>query len=169
MKKTNNYLILLLSFLICSASFGQRIIGGQKQILNPSQRDLNAKEVQILNDYIKTMKTGKSREEKIQAFIKMAEPNLLNNANTALSPNTERFSFKKDSQNAKFYKYPIVITEARIAVRESNIGFSTKARKGKLNKYFIAKEEGVAGRPAPITIFVPNDGSEPKIYGIGSL
>lgn len=168
MKKVN-LLILFFSFLIFQTSFAQRIIGGQKQVLNPSKKDLNAKEVQILQAYVKTMKMGKSKEEKISNFLKIAEPNLLNDANTALSPNTERFSFKKDSENAKFYKYPVVITEARIAVRESNIGFGVKARRGKLNKYFIAKEEGVAGRPAPITIFVPNDGGEPKIYGIGSL
>lgn len=165
----SNVLILFFAVLIFNSSFGQRIIGGQKQIVNPTNKDLNSKEVRILNDYVKAMKMGKSKEEKVTAFLKIAEPNLLNDANTALSPNTERFSFKKDSENAKFYKSPVVITEARIAVRESNIGFGAKAKKGKLNKYFIAKEDGIVGRPAPITIFVPNDGGEPKIYGIGSL
>ena len=165
----NILLILVFSCFIFQHSFAQKIIGGQEQIVAPNKKDLNAKEVQILNEYVKAMKLGKNKEEKIKAFLTIAEPNLLNGNNIALSPNTERFSFKKDSENAQFYQYPVVITEARIAIRESTIGFGTKARKGKLNKYFIAKKDGVAGRPAPITIFVPNNGGAPKIYGIGSL
>jgi hypothetical protein len=45
----------------------------------------------------------------------------------------------------------------------SAIGFRETAEKGKVTDYFVAKKDGVNGMPAPVKIFFPEGGGEPKI------
>ena len=78
------------------------------------------------------------------------------------------FSFKKAWQNARFYKTPVVITR----VQKQNltaIGFGATAEKGTEYNWCFAKNDGVAGLPAPLNIFFPANGAAPKIYYYGSL
>jgi hypothetical protein len=51
-------------------------------------------------------------------------------------------------------------------------GFGASAIKGKVYKIWIAKKEGAAGMPAPISIMVPEGHATiktPKVVVIGSL
>lgn len=85
-----------------------------------------------------------------------------------VSGDLRRFSFKKAWENAKFYAQPVKITRIR-RTGISAIGFRETAEKGKVSDYFVAKKEGVSGMPAPVKIFFPEGGGEPKISYVGSL
>ena len=79
-----------------------------------------------------------------------------------------QFSFKKAWQNVKFYQNPIKITRVQ-KTNLSGIGFQQTAQQGTSYKVWIGKKKGVSGMPAPIYVFFPNDGSEPKVHDYGSL
>ncbi|MBP7283942.1 MAG: hypothetical protein KBA66_20320 [Leptospiraceae bacterium] len=51
----------------------------------------------------------------------------------------------------------------------STVGFKETAEKGRRDKYFIKKKEGLNGMPAPIHVFIPENGGAPKIYDFGGL
>ncbi len=78
------------------------------------------------------------------------------------------FSFKKAWQNAKFYANPIKITRVQ-KTSLSAIGFKETAQAGTSYKVWIGKKQGVNGMPAPIYVFFPSDGGEPKLHDYGSL
>ena len=78
------------------------------------------------------------------------------------------FSFKKAWQNAKFYQSPVKVTRVQ-KQGISAIGFGATAQKGTAYKVFLAKKSGVAGLPAAVHVFFPEDGTEPKVYYYGSL
>ena len=83
--------------------------------------------------------------------------------------NVEQYSFKKASENVQFYRIPAAIHE----VHEGNsvtVGFKETAERGRRDKYFVLKKEGVNGLPAPIHVFWPeSDGAEPSVLDMGSL
>lgn len=87
---------------------------------------------------------------------------------TSLSPDLMRFSFKKAWEGSKFYSVPVKITRIR-PTNVSAIGFRETAEAGKVVDYFIAKRPGIAGLPAPVKVFFPAGGGEPKISYIGSI
>ena len=82
-----------------------------------------------------------------------------------------RFSLKKDFDNVKFYADPVVIT--RVNASPSNgQGMGASAIKGMVYKIWIAKKEGGASMPAPISIMTPDGHATiktPKVVNIGSL
>jgi hypothetical protein len=90
------------------------------------------------------------------------------NAGTGLKQDRLDYSFKKAWQNAKFYKLSVEVT--RIQKQNlTGIGFGNTAGTGTAYKIWIAKKDGVSGLPAPLNVFFPSDGSDPKLYYYGSL
>jgi len=90
------------------------------------------------------------------------------NSGSALKKDRMDFSFKKAWQNAKFYETPIKVT--RIQKQGlTGIGFGATAQLGSSYKVFLAKKSGVAGMPAAVHVFIPQDGSAPKVHYYGSL
>lgn len=85
-----------------------------------------------------------------------------------ISPDLRRFSFKKAWEGAKFYAAPVQITRV-LPTTVSAIGFKETAEAGTVIKYFIAKKQGVNGMPAPVHVFFPAGGGEPKLSDIGSI
>ncbi len=107
-------------------------------------------------------------EKRLEAVIPLVHKSLLTQDGKDLDNDTKPYSYKKACQNAGCYKQPVEIYE----VHKGNtytVGYGPTAEKGRTDKYFINKKEGVAGRPAPIHIFWPSDGGEPKIINMGSL
>lgn len=87
---------------------------------------------------------------------------------TSLKQDRLNFSFKKAWQNAKFYENPIKITRVQ-KTNLTGIGFKETAQAGTSYKVWIGKKQGVSGLPAPIYVFFPADGGEPKLHDYGSL
>lgn len=123
----------------------------------------------VLNDFLAALTAN---EASIDAAIKAALPylhkSLLGPGGSDVSADLRRFSFKKAWENAKFYAQPVKITRVR-KTSTTAIGFRETAEKGKVVDYFVGKKEGVSGMPAPVKIFFPEGGGEPKISYVGSL
>ena len=85
-----------------------------------------------------------------------------------LTASIKNYSFKKACDNVKFYEVPARITEVHRG-REVTIGFKETAERGRIDKYFVAKRDGVAGLPAPLHVFWPQGGGAPTLVNIGSL
>ncbi len=83
-----------------------------------------------------------------------------------LNSDSLRFSFKKAHGAAKLYQ--VKITRV-VETKTTGVGFGKTAEKGKLFKYFVAKKDGVDGRPAPVQIFFADGGGEPVLYDWGSF
>ena len=49
------------------------------------------------------------------------------------------------------------------------IGHGPTAEEGRAVDYFIAKKDGQAGMPAPVTVFFPASGGPPRVSYLGSL
>jgi hypothetical protein len=130
---------------------------------------VDARAEKLLNDFLAAL-TGSP--DNMDAAIKAALPHLhkslLAPGGGDVSSDLRRFSFKKAWENAKFYAQPVKITRIR-RTGTSAIGFRETAEKGKVTDYFIAKKEGTSGMPAPVKIFFPEGGGEPKISYVGSL
>jgi hypothetical protein len=130
---------------------------------------VDARAEKLLNDFLTALT---SSPDNMDAAIKAALPflhkSLLAPGGGDVSSDLRRFSFKKAWENAKFYAQPVKITRIR-RTGISAIGFRETAEKGKVSDYFVAKKEGVSGMPAPVKIFFPEGGGEPKISYVGSL
>ncbi len=91
---------------------------------------------------------------------------LLNKAGDDLSPDLRRSGFKKARDNAKLYESPTKVSRVR-PTGQTSVGFKETADKGRVMDYLIAKKG--AGLPAPVKVFFPEAGGDPKIAYIGSL
>ncbi|MFO0580329.1 MAG: hypothetical protein U1A78_40670 [Polyangia bacterium] len=130
---------------------------------------VDARAEKLLNDFLAALS---SNPDNLDAAIKAALPylhkSLLSPDGSSVSADLRNFSFKKAWGNAKFYAQPVKITRIR-RTGTSAIGFQQTAEKGKVSDYFVAKKDGASGMPAPVKIFFPADGGEPKISYVGSL
>ncbi len=125
--------------------------------------------IEVLNQFIKAILANPGDEKAAaKAALSTIHKSEYDAAGTGLKQDRMDFSFKKAWQNAKFYKSPIVVTRVQ-KQNISAIGFGATAEKGTAYKVWIAKNEGVAGLPAPLNVFFPADGSAPKVYYYGSL
>jgi len=129
--------------------------------------DPDAKAVEVINQTLTALETP-NETTRIQMLEKLLHKSMLGPGGKGLDPSVQRFSYKKAVQNAQFYKNPVEIYEVHQG-NVSTVGFKTTAEKGRRDKYFIQKKEGVAGRPAPVHIFWPDNGSAPKVLDFGSL
>lgn len=163
MKK--NAITLLFCFLVSlSGAFAQ------SKANDIPVSDLPSPVKQILVKYVEIL-NSETLDDCASKFTTIAGGNLVNPAGSALRSSVKPYSLKKDFQNIKFYKQPIVITRVNKSYSNSN-GYGASALKGTVYKIWIAKKDGQQGLPAPISIIVP-DGhptiKAPKVVTIGSL
>lgn len=105
---------------------------------------------------------------RLQAVLPLVHKSLRDSAGTDLAPMVKRYSYKKASDNVQFYQQPVQIYEVHKG-RVSTVGFRDTAERGRRDKYFVMKKPGVPGRPAPISVFIPESGAAPSIIDMGSL
>ncbi len=125
----------------------------------------------VLEQYVTILRTSADIDQCAEKFLEVAGAGLVNENASGLRQDVPRFSLKKDFNNVKFYADPIKITRVNLSVSNGD-GYGWSAIKGKKYKIWIEKANKANGRPAPITILVP-EGHEsirlPKVVNIGSL
>jgi hypothetical protein len=132
------------------------------QTLSPDQRA-----VDLLNKMMGALLI-ENEEESAKAVKLLVHKSLLAPDGRSLSRDVREFSFRKAHSGAKLYSAPVVVTRVRQRSLTA-IGFQETAEEGTEFDYFIAKKEGVAGLPAPVRVFFPKNGNEPRISYMGSL
>lgn len=125
------------------------------------------KGTELVNNLLKALSI-EDPEERLQAVIPLVHKSLLTSDGKDLSRDTKDFSYKKAYNNVKFYQIPVSIKEVHKG-RVMEIGFRETGERGRTDKYFVNKRPGVAGYPAPIHVFWPQDGGSPKVVNMGSL
>ena len=101
---------------------------------------------------------------RIQKLLLIVHDSMKTDDKKDLNSNIKQFSYKKAVSGISRYKIPIELGE----VHKGKL-VTINSIKGRRDKYFIKKKEGVSGLPAPIHIFIPEDGSEAKIIDFGSI
>ena len=108
--------------------------------------------------------------ESAKACLKIVHVSLMNPSRSDLSKDLRRFSFKKAHDNAKFYANPVKVTRIRPrAITGIGAKSNGTAELGQVVDYFVSKKEGAGGLPAPVQVFFPQGGGEPKIAYLGSI
>lgn len=125
------------------------------------------KGVKLCSDFLAAL-SRQDEKERLQAVLPLMHKSMLTADGKDLDPNVKRYSYRKACGNVKFHEQPAKVTEVHKG-REQTVGFQKTAEKGRVDKYFVAKKSGVAGLPAPLHVFWPNDGGDPKLVNIGSL
>jgi hypothetical protein len=121
----------------------------------------------LLNQFLAALQIP-DPDESANAVLPLVHVSLKTNDRTDLTRDLRSFSFKKANENAKFYAVPVSITRVR-TMGTTGIGFGETAENGKVVDYFIAKNAGVNGMPAPIKVFFPASGGHPTVSYMGSL
>ena len=129
--------------------------------------DPDPKLVELVSSLMKALQI-EDQEKRIAAVLPLVHKTMQTKGGKTLTRDVVRFSFKKASQNVQFYKVPADIYEVHEG-RSKTVGWKETAEKGRTDKYFVNKKDDVEGRPAPIAVFIPADGGDPKIIGFGSL
>jgi len=125
--------------------------------------------IEVLNKFMDALNANAADENAAAvAAIPYIHKSEYDNTGTALKKDRMDFSFKKAWQNAKFYEAPIKVTRVQ-KQNLTGIGFQATAQLGVAYKVWVGKKAGVAGLPAPLNIFFPADGTDPKVYYYGSL
>jgi hypothetical protein len=140
----------------------------KKNDIPVSQLPSNVKNV--LNKYVQILGSG-TLDQVANNFASIAGGGLVNEQGNQLRSSVKPYSLKKDWQNIKFYAYPVQITRVNKS-HTNGTGYGASALKGTVYKIWIAKKNGQAGMPAPISIIVPEGHptiKSPKVIGIGSL
>jgi len=134
-------------------------------------KSLPAEVKTVLDKYIKILKSP-TLDECATAFLTIAGGGLVNETfPVTLRTTVKPYSLKKDFDDVKFYKDPVVITRVNVSQSNGN-GLGATAIAGTIYKIWIQKKEGVAGLPAPVQIMVPKGNAEvttPKVVNIGSF
>lgn len=125
------------------------------------------KGVEVVNALLKAL-TIEDEAARVKAVLPLVHKSLKSSDGADLTATIRRYSFKKASDAAKLYASPAAIFEVHKG-RTVTIGFKETAERGRTDKYFVKKKEGVAGRPAPIHVFWPEGGGAPTIVNFGSL
>lgn len=129
----------------------------------------DARAEKLLNDFLAALtQNPDNMDAAVKAALPFLHKSLLAPGGGDVTSDLRNFSFKKAWSNAKFYAQPVKITRIR-RTGTSAIGFGVTAEKGRVTDYFVGKREGVNGMPAPVKIFFPEGGGEPKISYVGSL
>lgn len=139
---------------------------------NGQTKDITVAEVPkdvitLLNKYVQILQTSTSLDDAATKVAAIAGGHLLNSSGQ-ISGDVKPYSLKKDFENAKFYKYPVVITRVSRTLNDYD-GFQNTLFEGTRYKIWIAKKDGVAGLPAPIPIIKPARGVPKVVSVIGSL
>jgi len=123
--------------------------------------------LELLNQFMAALQIT-DEEKRIKAILPLVHKSLLNSAGDDLNGTTKDYSYRKAARNIGLYQTPAKVT--RVATgRNGTAGFGETAEKGRTDRYFVAKRDGVDGVPAPLHVFFPKDGGKPKILDMGSL
>jgi hypothetical protein len=101
---------------------------------------------------------------RIQKLLPLIHDSMKTNDKKDLFTNVKQFSYKKAVSGISRYKIPVELGEVH-----KGKPVTIEGVKGRRDKYFIRKKEGSTGMPAPIHVFIPEDGSEAKIIDFGSI
>lgn len=159
---------------VLTTCFFPLLSSGQSRATDISVGDLPGEVKQVLEQYIAGLRSARSLDQAAENFAKVAGGSLVNEdpENITLRNSVKPYSLKKDFENVKFYAEPIQITRVNCPPNLTQSGFGASAIKGKVFKIWIAKADGQAGLPAPVSILVPEGHSTiktPKVINIGSL
>jgi hypothetical protein len=123
--------------------------------------------VRLINQFM-TAISNPDEQARLAAVVPLVHKSMLTRDGKDLDDNVKPFSYKKACQNVGCYKIPVGI---KYVLKGNNIGvgFQETAERGRIDRYFVVKKDGVAGMPAPIHIFWPDSGGEPTIIDFGSL
>jgi len=126
---------------------------------------------EVLERYVEILRGSDDLDICAERFIAIAGGGLVDEDGKSLRSTVKPYSLKKDFQSIKLYADPIAIT--RVAkLRPSTSGFGPSAIRGDQYKIWIDKKKGEGGRPAPVTIMVPQKHEtirSPKVVRIGSF
>ncbi|HMV44625.1 MAG TPA: hypothetical protein PK079_17290 [Leptospiraceae bacterium] len=125
------------------------------------------KALKLVSDFMNAL-TIADEAERLQAILPLVHDSLKTKDKKDLFSSVKQFSYKRAVDMIKLYKAPAEVSEVHKGA-VSTIGYKELAEKGRRDKYFVKKKEGVNGMPAPIHVFIPENGGEPKIYDFGSL
>ena len=129
--------------------------------------DVNPKAETLLTNFMKALMIQDANTSATEC-LKYVHKSLMNKAGSDLTQDLRNFSFKKAHDNAKFYSIPVKITRVK-KTAVTAIGFKETGEKGEVHDYFISKIDDKNGLPAPVKIFFPSNGGDPKISYMGSL
>ena len=152
-------------------AYGPGPSGGATQTGPYEANQLPAPVRGTLDQYVQILSSSGSLEECAQRFSQIAGGGLVNEDGRSLRATIAPYSLKKDHQNIRFYARPLQITRVQVRPDQSD-GYGASAIRGTENKIWIAKAQGQAGMPAPISIMVPENHPfvrGPRVVGIGSL
>jgi len=122
----------------------------------------------LINATLAALQQNRDPALAARAAIPYLHKSLLDASRTELSADSRAFSFKKAHGSASAYGVPVRITRVRES-RVTAIGHAETGERGRSVDYFVAKRDGVAGMPAPVTVFFPEGGGPAKICYLGSL
>jgi len=157
-KKIKQISLVLVFFFLLSTFYSALAI----EKISPDPKGID-----LLNSLLAALSI-EDEEKRLNAVIPLVHKSLLTSDGKDLDNDIKPYSYKKAYENAGCYKQPVEIYEVHKG-NTTTIGYGPTAEKGRTDKYFINKKEGVAGRPAPIHIFWPADGGDPKVVNMGSL
>lgn len=156
-------LLSLVFVFMANTSYSQ----SRRNDIDPGDLPQNVENVLVR--YIEILANSNSLDDCADNFIEVAGGSLVNEDGRTLRGSVKPYSLKKDHQNIQFYSLnPVKITRVNVSGPRSS-GYGPSAIRGKVYKIWIDKKSGQAGRPAPISIMVPEGGGQPKVVGIGSL
>ncbi len=152
MKKS--FLVILLGFAISP------LVAIEKIAPDPAA-------AKLVNDFMNAL-TIADEAERLQAILPMVHDSLKSNDKKDLFSSVKQFSYKRAVNMIKLYKLPVELGDVHKG-SVSTVGFKEAAERGRRDKYFVKKKDGVNGLPAPIHVFIPEAGGAPKIFDFGSL
>lgn len=160
----------LILFTVLTMFIGPLFLFAQSPANDIPVNQLPNEAKQVLDKYVQVLNAS-SLDECANQFLDIAGGGLVNPAGTALRSSVKPYSLKKDHENIKFYKQPAVIT--RVNKTQSNgQGYGASAIKGTEYKIWIEKKDPSQGRPAPVSILIPEGHATiktPKVVKIGSF
>ena len=152
-------LLLIFSLAISSGSFSQDI--------KPSRFDKRG--ITAIEGFMRAiLDNAQDIGAAAGAAMPYIHPSEFSSDGKGLLPDRMNFSFRKAWQNARFYEMPVRVTRVQ-RQQLTGIGFGPTAEAGVSYKVWIAKSPGINGMPAPLSVFFPADGSDPRLHGYGSL
>lgn len=125
------------------------------------------KAVKLVNDFMAALAIPDDAS-RIKAILPLVHKSLLTQGGLDLKPTIKDYSYRRAVRSYSAYALPLNITVVHKGT-VTTVGFADTAEKGRTDKYFCPKREGVAGMPAPVHVFWPEAGGDPKIIDFGSL
>jgi hypothetical protein len=157
MKLRNLFLLVFLGF------FNK----GKAQDISVNQFDKRG--IAVIDSFMSAIMHNQADENAAaQAAMPYIHRSEYDNSSQHLKQDRMDFSFKKAWQNVKFYKWYAQLTRVQKQSLTA-IGFGNTAETGIVYKVWVAKRVGAEGLPAPVGVFFPSNGGDPKIYSYGSF